>query len=92
MQSYIMENKFLKKLNQGEPIVCAEGYLFELERRGYVQAGPFVPLCVLDHPEVVKQLHLDFVRAGSGMFPRLPHVGDGPHLGTHSLNFPLLPL
>jgi betaine-homocysteine S-methyltransferase len=25
------------------PIICAEGYLFELERRGYVQAGAFVP-------------------------------------------------
>jgi betaine-homocysteine S-methyltransferase len=45
--------------------VCAEGYLFELERRGYVQAGPFVPEVVLDHPEVVAQLHRDFVHAGS---------------------------
>jgi betaine-homocysteine S-methyltransferase len=24
-------------------VVGAEGYVFELERRGYVQAGPFVP-------------------------------------------------
>lgn len=71
-----MENKFLKKLNQGEPIVCAEGYLFELERRGYVQAGPFVPLCVLDHPEVVKQLHLDFVRAGSDVVEALTYYGN----------------
>jgi betaine-homocysteine S-methyltransferase len=47
------------------PVVCAEGYLFELERRGYVQAGPFVPEVVLEHPEVVAQLHRDFVRAGS---------------------------
>ncbi len=47
---------------------CAEGYVFELERRGYLQAGPFVPVpCVLEHPEVVKQLHRDFVHAGSGM-------------------------
>ena len=34
-----------------KPILCAEGYLFELERRGYLQAGPFVPEVVLDHPE-----------------------------------------
>jgi betaine-homocysteine S-methyltransferase len=46
-------------------IICGEGYLFELERRGYVQAGPFVPEVILDHPEVVSQLHLDLVRAGS---------------------------
>jgi hypothetical protein len=25
------------------PVICAEGYLFELERRGYLQAGAFVP-------------------------------------------------
>src|SRR5215813_2321467 len=24
-------------------VVCAEGYVFELERRGYLQAGAFVP-------------------------------------------------
>jgi betaine-homocysteine S-methyltransferase len=47
------------------PVICAEGYLFELERRGYVQAGPFVPEAVLEHPEVVRQLHRDFVHAGS---------------------------
>ena len=30
------------------PVICAEGYLFELERRGYLQAGPFVPEVVLE--------------------------------------------
>ena len=54
----------LERLADG-PIICAEGYLFELERRGYVQAGAFVPEAVLDHPEVVAQVHRDFVHAGS---------------------------
>jgi methionine synthase I (cobalamin-dependent) len=54
----------LERLEHG-PVICAEGYLFELERRGYVQAGPFVPEVVLEHPEVVAQLHRDFVHAGS---------------------------
>ena len=57
-------NRFLKKIAEGD-VLCAEGYLFELERRGYLQAGAFVPEVVSDHPEVVRQLHLDFVRAGS---------------------------
>src|SRR3712207_3846666 len=48
-----------------EPILCAEGYLFELERRGYLQAGAFVPEVVLDHPDKVLELHREFVRAGS---------------------------
>jgi betaine-homocysteine S-methyltransferase len=58
------DNTFSDRLAQGT-IICGEGYLFELERRGYVQAGPFVPEAVLDHPEAVEQLHREFVRAGS---------------------------
>lgn len=56
--------KLLDRL-QKAPVICAEGYLFELERRGYLQAGAFVPEVVLDNPEVVTQLHRDFLRAGS---------------------------
>lgn len=52
------------RLEQG-PVLCAEGYLFELERRGYLKAGAFVPEVVVEHPEVVKQQHREFVRAGS---------------------------
>jgi len=63
--SSVSENKFMAKLKSGEPIVCAEGYLFEMERRGYVQFGPFVPEVSLTHPQAVKELHLEFVRAGS---------------------------
>ncbi|HSI94382.1 MAG TPA: homocysteine S-methyltransferase family protein [Jiangellaceae bacterium] len=47
------------------PVVCAEGYLFELERRGYLQAGAFVPEVVLEHPQEVAALHEQFVHAGS---------------------------
>jgi betaine-homocysteine S-methyltransferase len=47
------------------PVICAEGYLFELERRGYLQAGAYVPEVVLDFPEQVENLHRDFLRAGS---------------------------
>lgn len=54
----------LQRLAEG-PVVIAEGYVFELERRGYVKAGAYVPEVVLEHPEVVRQLHHEFVRAGS---------------------------
>jgi methionine synthase I (cobalamin-dependent) len=54
----------LERLDAGA-VICAEGYLFELERRGYLQAGPFVPEVVLENPAVVEQLHRDFVHAGS---------------------------
>lgn len=47
------------------PVICAEGYLFEFERRGYLQAGAYVPEVVLEHPDLVAQLHREFVHAGS---------------------------
>jgi betaine-homocysteine S-methyltransferase len=54
----------LERLAVG-PVICAEGYLFEFERRGYLQAGAFVPEVVLEHPALVEGLHRDFVHAGS---------------------------
>lgn len=61
-------------LNRG-PVVCAEGYLFECERRGYLQAGAFVPEVVLDHPEVVEGLHREFVHAGSDVVEAFTYYG-----------------
>lgn len=54
----------LERLDQG-PVICAEGYVFEMERRGYVQAGAFVPEVVLNHPYAVTELHREFMYAGS---------------------------
>ena len=59
-----MKPGLLERLADG-PVICAEGYLFEFERRGYLQAGAFVPEVVLEHPELVTQLHREFVHAGS---------------------------
>jgi len=68
-------NRFLARLQNGETIICAEGYLFELERRGYVQIGPFVPEVVLTDPQAVKQLHREFVRAGSDVVEAFTYYG-----------------
>jgi betaine-homocysteine S-methyltransferase len=65
-------DSLLQRLDQG-PVICAEGYVFELERRGYLQAGAFVPEVVLEHPEVVTQLHRDFVHAGSDVVEALTY-------------------
>ena len=66
------ERDLLGRLQQGA-VVCAEGYVFELERRGYLQAGAFVPEVLLEHPEVVEQLHMDFVHAGSDVTEALTY-------------------
>jgi betaine-homocysteine S-methyltransferase len=66
------ERGLLARLKEGA-VICAEGYVFELERRGYLQAGAFVPEVLFEHPEVVEQLHLDFVRAGSDVTQALTY-------------------
>lgn len=41
------------------------GFVFALEKRGYVKAGPWTPEATVEHPEAVRQLHREFLRAGS---------------------------
>ena len=59
------KEKGLEGLLEDGLVLCAEGFVFELERRGYVKSGPYVPEVVLDHPEAVTELHREFARAGS---------------------------
>src|SRR5271170_7447994 len=54
-------------------VLGAEGYVFELERRGYIQAGPFVPEVVLDFPGAVRELHREFLRAGAEVMVALTY-------------------
>ena len=51
----------------------AEGYVFELERRGYIKAGPYVPEVVLDYPGAVLELHREFLRAGADVMVALTY-------------------
>jgi betaine-homocysteine S-methyltransferase len=64
----------LERLAEG-PVVCAEGYLFEFERRGYLQAGAFVPEIVLERPDLVRVLHEEFVHAGSDVVLAFTYYG-----------------
>jgi betaine-homocysteine S-methyltransferase len=64
----------LDRLARG-PVLCAEGYLFELERRGYLQAGAYVPEVVLEHPAEVRALHRQFVHAGSDVVEAFTYYG-----------------
>src|ERR1700761_9665519 len=66
------EPGLMQRLADGA-VICAEGYVFELERRGYLQAGAFVPTVLTEHPEVVEQLHMDFVHAGSDVVQALTY-------------------
>ena len=49
------------------------GAIFEMERRGYISAGPVTPEVVVEHPEAVRQLQTDFARAGAQVLQALTY-------------------
>lgn len=61
----MVKKGLLERLNAGEIVVGDGGFVFALEKRGYVKAGPWTPEAVIEHPEAVKQLHREFLRAGA---------------------------
>ena len=72
-----MSNKkrnLIERLNSG-PVICAEGFLFEIEKRGYMSSGEFVPMVSLDHPEALESLHRDFQHAGSDIVQAFTYNG-----------------
>ncbi|KAL9986130.1 hypothetical protein ACROYT_G000217 [Oculina patagonica] len=55
----------LERLDAGEVIIGDGGFVFCMERRGYVKAGVWTPEVNVEHPEAVRQLHREFLRAGA---------------------------
>jgi betaine-homocysteine S-methyltransferase len=57
-----------------EDVVLGDGgAIFELERRGYVSAGPYTPEVAIEHPDALKQLQIDFARAGAQVLQALTY-------------------
>ncbi|XP_050803016.1 betaine--homocysteine S-methyltransferase 1 [Gopherus flavomarginatus] len=57
----------LERLDAGEIVIGDGGFVIALEKRGYVKAGPWTPEAAVEHPEAVRQLHREFLRAGSNV-------------------------
>ncbi len=76
-----MRRGILERLREGV-VLGAEGYVFELERRGYIKAGPYVPEVVLDFPDAVKELHREFLRAGAEVMVALTYYAHRDKLKT----------
>lgn len=71
----------LERLQDG--VVLGDGgYVLELEKRGYVQAGPFTPECTVTNPEAVLELSREFVDAGAEVIQALAFYGDREKLAT----------
>ncbi len=79
-----MPKGILERLKEG--VVLGDGgYLLELEKRGYVQAGPFTPEVSLTHPDALAQLHREFLLAGADVLQALTFYASEDKLATVGL-------
>ena len=89
------------------PVLGDGGYLIELERRGYVESGSrrekvgtgrgsgqFTPEVAIEQPEALRQLHREFLLAGSKVLQALTFFGTREKLNragygaqTETINF-----
>jgi betaine-homocysteine S-methyltransferase len=76
-----MPKGILERLADG-PVLGDGGYLLELEKRGYVQAGPFTPEVVVEHPDALAQLHREFLRAGAEVLQTMTFYASDDKLAT----------
>ena len=51
----------IERLNAGEVVIGDGGFVFALEKRGYVKAGPWTPEASVTHPEAGKTAHTHVV-------------------------------
>jgi methionine synthase I (cobalamin-dependent) len=79
-----MGKGILERLAEG-PVLGDGGYLLELEKRGYVQAGPFTPEVVIEHPDALAQLHREFLRAGAEVLQTMTFYASDDKLATVGL-------
>lgn len=72
--SNVSKRGLVERLDSGG-VICAEGFLFEIERRGYMASGAFVPEVALDNPQALRSLHKDFQHAGSDVVEAFTYNG-----------------
>ena len=70
-----MKKRNLLERLEVDSVICAEGFLFEAERRGYLASGEFVPELALENPEALKNIHKDFQHAGSDVVEAFTYNG-----------------
>jgi betaine-homocysteine S-methyltransferase len=74
----------LERLAEG-PVLGDGGYLLELEKRGWVRAGPFTPEVALTRPEALRELHVEFREAGAEVLQALTFYASRDKLATVGL-------
>jgi len=85
----------LERLDAGEVVIGDGGFVFQLEKRGYVKAGPWTPEAAAEYPEAVRQLHREFLRAGANVMQtftfyasddKLENRGNAPRFTGKQIN------
>src|SRR5438094_9464082 len=61
------------------------GYLLELEKRGYVRAGPFTPEVVIETPDALAQLPRELLRAAAEVLQTVTFYASDDKLATVGL-------
>jgi betaine-homocysteine S-methyltransferase len=79
-----MKKNILEQLAEG-PVLGDGGYLLELEKRGWVRAGPFTPEVVLQRPSALHELHVEFREAGAEVLQALTFYASRDKLATVGL-------
>jgi betaine-homocysteine S-methyltransferase len=99
--------KSIRELLVQGPVIGDGGYLIELERRGYVDSGSgreqvgtgrgsgqFTPEVAIEHPDALRELHREFLHAGSQVLQALTFFGTREKLSragygaqTEEINF-----
>jgi betaine-homocysteine S-methyltransferase len=99
--------KTVTELLQRETVIGDGGYLIELERRGYVDSGSgreqvgtgrgsgqFTPEVAIEQPDALRELHREFLNAGSQVLQALTFFGTREKLSragygaqTETINF-----
>jgi betaine-homocysteine S-methyltransferase len=79
-----LKKNILDRLKEG-PILGDGGYLLELEKRGWVRAGPFTPEVALTRPAALRELHEEFREAGADVLQALTFYASRDKLATVGL-------
>lgn len=79
-----MSRGLLERL-EDDVVLGDGGYLLELEKRGYVRAGPFTPEVSITDPEALSQLHREFLRSGAEVLQALTFYATEDKLRTVGL-------
>ena len=78
------KKSILDRLREG-PVLGDGGYLLELEKRGWVRAGPFTPEVALTRPAALRELHTEFREAGAEVLQALTFYASRDKLATVGL-------